>query len=83
MSGLWASLVLIGVALAVGAILAAVAAAAVNVIYRAQNRADGPEAATGDSAVAAGRAAPEVTAGHTVPAQGSHVETADRGSLPR
>jgi hypothetical protein len=83
MSGLWASLVLIGVALGVGAVLAAAAAAAITVIYRAQNRPAGPEAAPGDTEVTAGRQAAAVTAGPAVPPQGSHVETANRESLRR
>jgi hypothetical protein len=83
MSGLWASLVLIGVALGVGAVLAAAAAVAITVIYRVQNRPTGPEAAPGDTEVTAGRRAAAVTAGPAVPPQGSHVETANRESLPR
>ena len=78
MNGLWASLVLIGAALGIGAVLAAVAGAAITVVYRVQNGTSLPP-------VAEGRKVPEVTAGHTVPAQGEQVETetADRGSLPR
>jgi hypothetical protein len=83
MSGLWASLVLIGVAVGVGAVLAAAGALVVNVVYRAQNRPAEPEATAGDPEVAEGRKVPEVTAGPVVPAQGSHVETAGRESLPR
>ena len=75
MNGLWASLIVIGAALGIGAVLAAVAGVAITVVYRVENRPAVPEAP-------APRVVPEVTAGHTVPPQGGHVETADRQSLP-
>jgi hypothetical protein len=80
MSGLWASLVLIGVVIGLGGVLTGLAVAAVNVIYRHQNR---PVA----EAVAEAPGVPEVTAGAgadaTVPAQGGPAVTAERQSLSR
>jgi len=78
MSGLWASLVLIGVVIGLGGVLTGLAVAAVNVIYRHQN-------GTVAEALPAGPGVPEVTAGTgadaSVPAQGGPAVTAERQSL--
>lgn len=78
MSGLWASLVLIGVALGLGGVLAGLAVLGVNVVYRHQN---GPFDAS-EEAVEAGTGVPEVTAGARVPPQGGPAVTPGRQPQP-